>query len=92
MKSSAGGRQAERYLRDAGVKRSQDGVACENTAAADVDRSEVSHEGSRTVGWGLLLGGRRGGTEIKLVSCQPFDQHHSAGAEGAELLGGGMWS
>ena len=26
--------------------------------------------------------------EIKLIGCQSFDQDHSAGTEGAELLGG----
>jgi hypothetical protein len=65
----------------------------ENTAAADVDRSEVSDERSRAVrGSAWLFGARRDGAELKLIGCQPFDQDHSAGAEGAELLGGEVWS
>ena len=38
-----------------------------------------------------MLGGRERESEIKLIRGQPFDQHHSAGTEGAELLGG-LWS
>ena len=35
-----------------------------------------------------MRGGRLRGTEMELIGCQPFDQDHSAGAEGAEFLWG----
>jgi hypothetical protein len=48
-KSSAGGGRRGHYVRGAGVKLAWAGVACENTAVADVDRGGVSHEESRTI-------------------------------------------
>ena len=52
---------ARPYLPRMGVERAWGGVACENTAAAGVDRGEVSYERSRAVrGSAWLLGEQRG--------------------------------